>query len=131
MKRWHALPVLAILLARPVALWATTSPDPLPAPPAANSVSPKATIEWKATKEDGVYGYLIYRAEAREGPFLRLGSEIIHTSKEPGEIHAYRFEDTTVEPGKTYFYYLDKIASSGEKSRFSGVAAKSIPIAQP
>lgn len=90
-------------------------------------VAAPAVLEWKATKEDGVYGYLVYRATDREGPFRRLGSEIVHVSLEPGEIHSYRVEDPTVEPGRTYYYYLDKIATTGEKSRFSGVVTKIVP----
>ena len=86
-----------------------------------------ALLEWKATKEEGVYGYLVYRSTDRNGPYYRLGHEIVHVSPEPGEIHSYRFADPTVEPGKTYYYYLDTIATTGVKSRFSGVVAKLIP----
>lgn len=97
-------------------------------PPPAPTVAP-AILEWKATKEEGVYGYLVYRATDRDGPYRRLGHEIVRVSQEPGEIHSYRFVDTTVEASKTYFYYLDKIATTGVKSRFSGVVAKRVPPA--
>jgi hypothetical protein len=84
-------------------------------------------LSWKATREEGVYGYVVYRASAREGPFLRVGREIVHVSDEAGETHAYTFTDTTVEAGKTYFYYLDTVSTGGQKARFSGVMAKTIP----
>jgi hypothetical protein len=98
--------------------------------PATSAVSP-AVLEWRAAKEEGVYGYLVYRADDREGPFRRLGTAIVHVSQDPGEVHSYRFADTTVEAGKTYYYYLDTISRRGEKSRFSGVVTKVVPAASP
>lgn len=90
------------------------------------SAPARATLEWKATQEEGVYGYLVYRATDRDGPYRRLGKEIVHVSSEPGAVHSYRFDDDSVESGKIYYYYLDKIASSGVKSRFSGVVSKKV-----
>ena len=48
----------------------------------AAAVAP-AVLEWKATKEEGVYGYLVYRATDREGPYRRLGREIVHVARQP------------------------------------------------
>lgn len=116
---------------RSVAIWMFAATRLALAAPQAPSSAPtdgvRATLTWKATKEEGVYGYLVYRATDREGPYRRLGRDIVHVSQEPGEIHAYRFEDATVEAGRTYYYYLDKISTTGEKSRFSGVVTKVVP----
>jgi hypothetical protein len=107
---------------------------PASAPPAPSgdlSARPQATLEWKAAKEEGVYGYLVYRATEREGPYLRVGPEIVHVSREPGEVHSYRFVDSTVDAGKTYYFYLDKVATTGEKTRFSGVVSKTVSANLP
>jgi hypothetical protein len=105
-----------------------TAPPAVAVEPAAR---PQATLEWKAAKEEGVYGYVVYRATAREGPYLRVGREIVHVSRELGEVHSYRFVDATVDAGKTYFFYLDKVATTGEKTRFSGVVSKTVPATPP
>lgn len=96
-------------------------------PTAATATKVPAILEWKAAREKGVYGYLVYRATERDGPFLRVGREIVHVSADSNEVHSYRFEDLSIEAGKTYYYYLDKIATTGEKSRFSGVVTKVVP----
>lgn len=131
MTRQSDLAPIALAMLATLAAPTMSRPDD-PRPPSESApLQPQATLEWKAAKEAGVYGYLIYRSEAREGPFLRIGSEIVHVSKEPGEVHSYRFVDTTVVGGRTYFYYLDKIATTGEKTRLSGVVAKSVPATRP
>lgn len=85
------------------------------------------TLKWSARSEASVYGYLVYRADRRQGPFLRINAEIIH-AKPAGEdetINNYVYTDISAEPGTTYFYYLDTISKEGYKDRFSGVIKKS------
>ena len=41
-------------------------------------------------------------------------------------VHNYLWTDHNVEPGKTYFYYLDTISRGGKKQRFSGVLSRTI-----
>jgi len=82
-------------------------------------------LSWEARNEDGVYGYLIYRAAAREGPYLRLNEEIVHVAVAGNAgTHRYTYVDTDVQPGRTYFYYLDIVGVDGRKRRFSGVMSK-------
>ncbi len=84
---------------------------------------PQAVLRWQATQEKQTYGYLVYRSESREGPFLRVGTTIVR-AKGGEAVHSYEFIDDDVLPGNTYFYYLDQISLNGIKSRFSGVLAK-------
>jgi len=90
---------------------------------------PTITLKWSARNEKLVYGYLIYRAERRQGPFLRINTEIIHVEDPATEdsISSYEYTDTSVTTGSTYFYYLDTISTGGIKERFSGVIKKSAP----
>jgi hypothetical protein len=39
--------------------------------------------------------------------------------------------DEQVEPGHTYYYYLESVGRGGTKSRLSGVMAKAIAPAAP
>ena len=86
-----------------------------------------AVLRWEARNESGSYGYLVYRSQSREGPFLRINREIVHVVDEAdnGSQH-YTYTDEDVESGRTYYYYLDLVGQNGKKSRFSGVIAKTV-----
>jgi hypothetical protein len=85
------------------------------------------TLNWSATTETGVYGYLVYRSENRAGPFRRINTGIVRVPADGAETHAYTYEDGEVVPGRTYYYYLDAVAETGVKQRFSGVVSKTTP----
>ena len=95
-----------------------------PAAPALSS--PGAVLRWQARNEAGVYGYLVFRAEKPEGPFLRISTEIIHVALDGPEVGSYTYVDRDVEPGRTYYYTLDVVEDSGRKRRFSGVMSKTV-----
>lgn len=98
-----------------------------PAPTATAASAARVVLEWSARNEEGVYGYLVYRSLHREGPYRRINPEIIHARHEPAPATtSYRFADTDVEPGRTYYYYLDTVSQSGLKQRLSGVIAKEV-----
>lgn len=87
---------------------------------------PKARIFWKVKHQDGLYGFIVYRAEKPSGPFRRASKNIVHV-EEDGD---YAWEDFDVQPGRTYFYYLDTVRISGAKERFSPVLTKTIPSSE-
>jgi hypothetical protein len=97
--------------------------------PGADQTQLSITLKWSARNETAVYGYLIYRSERRQGPFLRLNDEIIHV-EEPAvdsSVNSYEYLDSDVVSGTTYYYYLDTISSDGRKGRFSGIIKKTAP----
>ena len=108
-------------------------PPPVPAdtPPVVGKAGERrARLTWEAQKEKDTYGYLVYRADRREGPFRRINRDIVRVN--PGaEAHTYRYVDEQVEPGRTYYYYLESIDRAGSKLRLSGVMAKVIGPAAP
>jgi len=92
---------------------------------AADPEGPRVVLRWTATGEDDIYGYLVYRADHREGPFRRMNREIVHARPQgPDATSDYSFVDLEVEPGRTYFYYLDTVSLGGHKRRLSGVISK-------
>jgi len=94
---------------------------------AAAAEPPSATLKWQARQESRVYGYLIYRSEKREGPFLRINQAIVHAvAGDDAAIQSYEYVDRDVEPGKTYYYYLDTVGNDGKKARFSSVMSKAV-----
>lgn len=91
--------------------------------------APKVTLRWKAADASGNYGYLVYRSASRLGPYLRINAQIVPTPQDGAKEHEYVFEDLNVEPGATYYYYLDTIDTAGVKKRFSGVLPKTVEAA--
>lgn len=90
----------------------------------ATATAPRVTLRWQAVQEADVYGYVAYRADRREGPFLRVNREIVRARGAVDAPASYELVDAGVEPGRTYFYYLDVVTASGRKQRFSGVIRK-------
>jgi hypothetical protein len=99
---------------------------------------PEAVLSWQARNERGVYGYLVFRADKAEGPFLRASKDIIHVvdddsgnsgdpdRAEGSDVRSYTYVDRDVESGRTYYYTLDIVQNSGQKRRFSGVVSKTV-----
>ena len=113
----HALLVSILLFVAAAAAVGASSPEE----------APSATLNWQARQEGQIYGYLIYRSEKREGPFRRINRTIVHANAADGDtVESYRFVDRDVEPGKTYYYYLDTLGGDGKKKRLSGVMAKTV-----
>ena len=112
-------------------LAAGCSSEPTPEPAAAAPDAPAGevvnTLSWTAATEQGVFGYLVYRSDQRDGPFRRLNERIVRVPGDGLEQHSYTYEDRAVEPGRTYYYYLDVISRAGAKQRFSGVISKTTP----
>jgi hypothetical protein len=123
----RTLLLVAALLTPAAARADQGAPTPTPTRDGVVVDRPEVVLRWTASQEDGVYGYLVYRADRREGPFRRVNQEIIHVERDQSEgAGAYRFVDTAVEAGRTYFYYLDAVSMGGLKQRLSGVISKEV-----
>jgi hypothetical protein len=86
-------------------------------------------LRWKAANDESVYGYMIYRADDRAGPFRRITAKPL--PKQGGATVAIStgdqvFVDEDVEPGRTYYYYIDTMARNGTQERLSPVLSKTV-----
>lgn len=104
------------------------TPPPVPPPVTGKPGERRARLVWTATQEDQTFGYLVYRADRREGPFLRLNPKVVQVGSGAAQ-GSYAYEDDTVAPGRSYFYYLESIDKGAQKRRISGVVEKIIPPA--
>lgn len=94
-------------------------------PPLANVIS------WSTASEVDNFGFDVYRADAEDGPFVRLSEDIIRgagTSDMPSE---YRFVDDGIEPEREYFYYVESVSLAGERERFTPVIRAPAKPASP
>lgn len=107
---------------------AAPKPESAPADNVARSTGPgPVKLHWKAANEDKVFGYMVYRSLDRAGPFVRVSpSPITNVPSNRTQDGSYKFTDSAVESGKTYYYYIDSMATNGVQQRFSPVLSKSV-----
>ncbi|HET8942400.1 MAG TPA: hypothetical protein VFN13_10485 [Rudaea sp.] len=79
-------------------------------------------LRWQVSNESNIYGYLVYRAEAENGPFLRVNDDIVRTdgTKGDGVTSNYTWRDRSAAVGQTYWYYVGMIMLNGSKQQLSG-----------
>jgi hypothetical protein len=115
---------------------APTGPDagvPDPANARIADVGPTRTegpgpvrLEWTARNAMRTFGFLVYRSTDRGGPFQRMSAPIHATDG-----GRFAFVDEDVEPGNTYYYYVDSIDLQGRRTRFSPTFAKTVTAPSP
>jgi fibronectin type 3 domain-containing protein len=79
------------------------------------------SIFFAANPETDVVGYRVYRSDDNARPksdWMLLTPEALKTNT---------FQDTNVEPGKTYFYYLTAVDSYGNVSAASEIITETVP----
>jgi hypothetical protein len=99
------------------------APDADIGPPRTEGPGP-VRLEWTARNTTRTYGFLVYRGTDRAGPYQRMTGPI-HEAGAQG----YSFVDDQVEPGRTYYYYVDSIDLHGRRTRFSPTFAKTVTAA--
>jgi hypothetical protein len=97
------------------------APPSPPAPGAASTAALSNTIRWTTASEVDNFGFDVYRGESTDGPFRRLNATPIEGGGTTDEPRAYAFVDDTIEPHRTYYYYVESISMSGERQRFTPI----------
>ena len=97
-------------------------------PKAAGSEPWANTLKWATASEVDNFGYDVYRGESEEGPFERVTKEPIEGAGTTDEISRYVFVDDTIDPHKTYYYYVESISMEGVRERFTPVGKKNPKI---
>jgi len=119
----------AVLAAAPPT---AVKPSPTPSPsasPAAHSNS----IKWSTASEVDNFGYDVYRADQEDGPFTRLTATPLPGAGTSDEVHKYQYVDTTIDPTREYYYYVESISLAGVREKFTPVikAKAKRPSASP
>ncbi len=84
--------------------------------PASNEV----ILRWQTVSEEGIDGFRIMRALKAKGPWTQIGEV---PSNAVGGAGNYKFTDTAVKPGKTYWYKLVSMPDGAEV----GVTSVTVP----
>lgn len=78
-------------------------------------------IRWATAVELDNFGFDVFRGEQEEGPFIRLNEETIAGAGTTDEPSYYLFVDTTNDPHKVYYYYVESISMSNVREHFTPV----------
>ena len=94
-----------------------------PAPPSLaqpTSIPGRIALFWAANSEPDLAGYLLYRSTDRNAakPWTPLTTEVYTRTT---------FQDSNVETGKTYYYYVIAVDNAGNKSNPSNVVSETVP----
>jgi fibronectin type 3 domain-containing protein len=68
--------------------------------------------------DSGIAGYNVYRSTQSGPAYMKLNSSLASTAS---------YKDSTVQSGKTYFYVVTAVNTSGVESAFSTAAQAVIP----
>jgi len=74
----------------------------------------KVTLKWETASEIDNAGFNIYRAEAANGPYVKINSNLIAAEGSATQSTSYEYVDTSVQNRKTYYYILEDIDTSGK-----------------
>jgi hypothetical protein len=73
-------------------------------------------VDWQTAQEISNLGFNLYRAASSSGPYIKLNEGIIPGLNFSVKGKSYSFMDTTVTPGKLYYYKLEDLDASGKRT---------------
>ena len=87
----------------------------------ATSKKKSVVLRWHTESETNNLGFNIYRSEEKDGKFTAVA--FVRGAGTTGMRTDYEFKDINVEPGETYYYYLEDVDIFGitDKSRIVNV----------
>ena len=132
------LPALAAAQAPPASPAAPPPASAAASPAPEGSPSPSAlsnTLKWSTASEVENFGYDVYRADTEDGPWVRINEKPIPGAGTLDEPSYYQYVDSTIDPTRPYFYYVESISLKGVREKFTPVikapAKRPAPGASP
>ena len=83
-----------------------------------SSTTHSVSLSWLASSSSGVAGYYVYRSTVSGSSYTRITSSALS---------ALKYTDGSVTSGKTYYYVVTAVTSSGTESAHSGQVGAIIP----
>ncbi len=77
------------------------------------------TVRWSTASEQDNFGYDVYRGDSEKGDFTKLNAEPIAGAGTSDTPHKYEYRDDTIDPCKSYWYYVEAISTSGDHEKFT------------
>ena len=82
------------------------------------------TLQWVTSAETEVLGWHVYRSDQANGPFTRISPLALPSGADSLEETDYLYQDTSVRPGKRYFYLVEAITLLGLPERSFVISAR-------
>ena len=73
-------------------------------------------VEWSTASELDTVGFNVLRGETPDGPFEQINQQIIPVADQPLSGGEYTYTDAQAVRGKTFYYLLEDLALSGERT---------------
>jgi hypothetical protein len=89
----------------------------------ARAIDGGVLLEWATQSERDNYGFDVLRSGSEGGPYQRLNEGLIPGAGTMTIPRAYSFLDETVQPSRTYWYMLEDVSLSGERTSHGPVLA--------
>jgi hypothetical protein len=104
------VPYLTKITGAALAILAEQQKLPYPQDLTAKSTTASILLSWKATANDQVAGYNVYRADLEEGAYLKINISPVNDSI---------YSDMTSGPNEQHWYMITTVNQAGEESMFS------------
>jgi len=93
----------------------------------------RAMLTWSTESEERLAGWNVWRGPGPLGPFSRINRYLVPGAGQPDTPMSYFFVDSSVEPGRKYYYYLEGVTLEGftETSHPTGVRLARPPAKSP
>lgn len=78
-------------------------------------------LEWETGSELDNLGFQLYRSSSEEGPYERITTRLIPGLGSSPAGARYRYRDAAVENGRSYYYELEDIETTGKTERHGPV----------
>ena len=83
----------------------------------------KVTLIWTTGDETDNLGFNIYRADSKDGEYVKINASLIASKVGSGLGTSYEFTDSDVKNRTTYFYKLEDVDVNGVKTMHGPVSA--------
>jgi len=70
-------------------------------------------VTWTTASEIENAGFNVHRSEVEDGEYVRINEQLIPAEGSEGAGASYRYDDTDVQVGKTYYYKLESLDLTG------------------
>jgi hypothetical protein len=82
----------------------------------ARPVGESVLVAWETRSERDNLGFNVERSDSRAGAYERLNDVLIPGAGMTSEPRTYSYVDESAEPGHTYWYRLEDVSASGERT---------------
>lgn len=118
---WRWLVALLLVFLLPALVRAAVTLVSFTATPQGQAV----LLRWETASEVNMLGFTVWRAESAEGDSVPISDLIPAEGDIVGAV--YQYTDADVEPGRTYFYWLEAVEVTGA-SAFHGPVSATVPF---